>query len=329
MIETEHTSFESLVERLTVGEPQQYKNVTVYPLTLDKKRKTRYLSMKDALKKGVVEITEKNSEGTVSEIKVVNKGGKRVLLLDGEEIAGAKQNRIFNTTILLKKRSESIVPVSCTEMGRWNYKSETFSDAHAIATPSLRKRKSRSVSQSLRSYRRYTSDQRGVWNAIDEILQNLKVVSPTREMNEAFRQGKESSAGYLSHFKPVRKQRGMLVMIDGKIRGLEYISSPKILSKLFSKLLSSYVMETVQENKKTEKKKSVAERETATQFMAGVLKTKKGKFKSPGHGYDWRLESEQITGSALVYRNEIIHLTAFPNDDTLQNVDVHRRIIRF
>ena len=32
------------------------------------------------------------------ELRVVNKGDARILVLDGEELRGAKQNRVLNTT---------------------------------------------------------------------------------------------------------------------------------------------------------------------------------------------------------------------------------------
>jgi hypothetical protein len=35
----------------------------------------------------------------VPDLRVVNRAGKMVLILDGEELVGAKQNRIVNTTI--------------------------------------------------------------------------------------------------------------------------------------------------------------------------------------------------------------------------------------
>ena len=74
-----------------------------------------------------------------------------VLILDGEEIAGAKQNRVLNTTVLLKEESETIIPVSCTEQGRWHYTSDKFSDSGVVTAHKVRLYKNLSVSQSLES----------------------------------------------------------------------------------------------------------------------------------------------------------------------------------
>jgi hypothetical protein len=65
-----------------------------------------------------------------------------VLLLDGEELAGAKQNRVLNTTILLQENSETIIPVSCTEQGRWAYATMEFSESGNIMNRSVRSKKS-------------------------------------------------------------------------------------------------------------------------------------------------------------------------------------------
>ena len=43
-------------------------------------------------------ITEVSEGGSVPELRVVNKGDARILVLDGEELRGAKQNRVLNTT---------------------------------------------------------------------------------------------------------------------------------------------------------------------------------------------------------------------------------------
>jgi len=44
---------------------------------------------------------------------VANGADRPLLLLDGEELIGAKQNRILNTTVLVAAHTEVTIPVSC------------------------------------------------------------------------------------------------------------------------------------------------------------------------------------------------------------------------
>ena len=63
-------------------------------------------------------MTEVGEGGTVPELKVINKSPRMILILDDEELVGAKQNRIVNTTMLVQGNSIIIIPVSCVEQGR-------------------------------------------------------------------------------------------------------------------------------------------------------------------------------------------------------------------
>ena len=72
------------------------------------------------------------------ELKVVNDCDERVLLLDGEELIGAKQNRIVNATFLIAGQTEIIIPVSCVEQGRWSYRSSKFGSGEKVMPPSMR-----------------------------------------------------------------------------------------------------------------------------------------------------------------------------------------------
>jgi hypothetical protein len=49
----------------------------------------------------------------VPELKLVNLSPSKILILDGEELKGAKQNRIVNATFLIGPKSEVVIPVSC------------------------------------------------------------------------------------------------------------------------------------------------------------------------------------------------------------------------
>jgi hypothetical protein len=57
---------------------------------------------------------------------VVNRGPEPVLIIDGEELVGAKQNRVVNLTILVAAQSALTIPVSCVEAGRWTARSRAF-----------------------------------------------------------------------------------------------------------------------------------------------------------------------------------------------------------
>ena len=114
------------------GEMQVHKNLAIVPLYMNGNGGTAYITLKEALEKGTLTVTEVTEGGTVPELKVINKADIAVLLLDGEELAGAKQNRVLNTTVLIAAHSETVIPVSCTEHGRWSYTSSEFRDSDVI-----------------------------------------------------------------------------------------------------------------------------------------------------------------------------------------------------
>ena len=61
-----------------------------------------YITLGEALGADGGGIREVSEGGSVPELHVVNRAGKMVLILDGEELVGANQNRMVNSTILWK-----------------------------------------------------------------------------------------------------------------------------------------------------------------------------------------------------------------------------------
>ena len=120
------TVIKNYLEQLKVGRKQSYKNLALYTLLSTYSLDLEYLLLDEALNENLIEIVEKDSGGSVPELRVMNKSPKMILLLDGEELVGAKQNRIVNTTILIQKNSTVVIPVSCVEHGRWSYDSPQF-----------------------------------------------------------------------------------------------------------------------------------------------------------------------------------------------------------
>ena len=87
------------LSKLEFGELQSFKNMGVIPFLTSINGSPKYLTLKQALEKKLLNVKEVDEGGSVPELKVINKA-KVSVLLDGEELVGAKQNRVVNTTIL-------------------------------------------------------------------------------------------------------------------------------------------------------------------------------------------------------------------------------------
>jgi hypothetical protein len=79
-----------------------------------------------ALTGGAIRITEITEAGHVPEIRVRNDAERPVLIIDGEELVGAKQNRTVNISILVAAHADLHVPVTCVAAGRWRARSNAF-----------------------------------------------------------------------------------------------------------------------------------------------------------------------------------------------------------
>ena len=113
-----------------------------------------YITLKEAYENQLIQISEVSDSGSVPELRVVNFSQKNILLIDGEELAGAKQNRILNTSIMVPAKGDIVIPVSCTEEGRWSYDTPNFFDSGELASSNIRARKMDHVSKNVKTHKR-------------------------------------------------------------------------------------------------------------------------------------------------------------------------------
>jgi hypothetical protein len=91
----------SFMSGLRVGDPRAFGGLTILPLLETDAVDLAWLLLDEAIAAGTLEIKELGEAGTVGALLAINTGAQAVLLLDGEELAGAKQNRVLNTTVLV------------------------------------------------------------------------------------------------------------------------------------------------------------------------------------------------------------------------------------
>jgi hypothetical protein len=161
-----HAAVTRALELVTLGTPVEYRGLSMTPLLGDDAPAGEYLTLGEALDAGDVEITEISEDGRVPELRLKNRAVRPVLIVDGEELVGAKQNRVLNLSVLAGAQRHTIIPVSCVEAGRWRHATRQFSSSSRAHFASSRAAKVAEVSASLTSEGTRRSDQGAVWEAI-------------------------------------------------------------------------------------------------------------------------------------------------------------------
>jgi hypothetical protein len=250
-----------------------------------------------------------------------------VLVLDGEELVGAKQNRIVNATILVPELSSLVIPVSCVEQGRWSYTSPQLYSEQRILSPQLRAMKAEQVHQSIRASQEFRSDQSAIWDGISEKATRMRAESSTLAMSEIYERAKGSLEDYLCHFSPVENQLGALFFINGKVVGLDSFGKSQTFTKVFNKLVKSYALDAVDMHEPD--KAYETNEEGLKRFLDASAEAPVESRASVGWGTDCRLESKDTTGFALVGEGHILHLSLFTRGQDREQGTYSSRMARF
>ena len=310
------------INSLELGTPQAFGNMIVIPITSTQAEGRNYITLREALKKEDLVITELNESASVPELKATNKSSLAILMLDGEQIKGAKQNRILNTSVLMKPKSELVIPVSCTEQGRWTYESKKFEDAQNIMPKSMRSMNQEQVRKSLASTGQARSNQGMIWSNVSKYQADLKVESETSALQDVYDAKKEDINKYIKAFQVQPNQKGLLVIINDKVVGLDFVSRPAAYKVLHNKLISSYAMDSmlekpIQKIRMTTPKEYIA---YGQQFLTLIKKTAKGeRFPSIDLGENYRYKGNKLVGSVLAEEDIAIHAAFFPAEDISNN----------
>lgn len=102
---------------LRIGTAAVHLNLALFPLYDDREKPSEYLLLDDALDRKLARVTEVSADGRVPELAFENDSAEKILLVDGDELVGAKQNRVLNLSILVGSRQKLVIPVSCVEAG--------------------------------------------------------------------------------------------------------------------------------------------------------------------------------------------------------------------
>lgn len=242
--------------KVRVGEPIEAEEYTFYPLFNQGTPAISYISTSEAFQRSEGKATgfiirEVSESGSVNQLLVINELDVNVLIFDGEQLRGAKQNRSINITSLIGAQRHVKIPVSCIEEGRWHGPSIRFSgkdpstdmpsDVRSRRMEGVRRRAWMDMERGLDS--EYKSDQDVVWEIIREKQRFHGIHSQTGSMTDITRSEKYRKADQISSKVPLLKnQTGVMAFRKGLFLGLDFMSEPKVFADNFKSLLKSYLL---------------------------------------------------------------------------------------
>lgn len=276
-----------------IGQPVSAGRVTVWPLQARLPAPdTEFATLDEASANHKITVEEVGEGGVVNTLLVSNSGEQTLYLMAGEVLLGGKQDRIVGRNTLVPPGAKGLeVPVYCVEHGRWQRQTEQFATAGKLAHTKLR-RQANAESQAAvwgevkaANARLDTENATGTYRAsVDKVAADAEV---TRAV-AALRAGTGAAP----------RVAGLVIAVDGELRGVEWFASPGLYRKLEEKLLGSFVTDALEQAAPASAVRTPT-REQVALFVATADKSAARAERKGGDGKVYLYESDSVEGQTI------------------------------
>jgi hypothetical protein len=274
--------------------PVSYKNLTIFPVRgADRAGADAYVTLDEGTKSSTVVITEKgrqsasrgvrrgqanasnrvvqqqaisyNEGASVNELALINKSGKKLLLLAGEVIVGGQQDRIVQEDRIVPPVSVPIaLNVFCVEHGRWTPRNTSYDGAGSSGgshsaprmapAPEGAPAKFSSLGAvahpKLRGAAQDSKEQSAVWSEVRANNVKLGTSNNTDTYQEVYA-SKRVSAQLDDYVRTLEREVmqpgviGVVVARNGKPVWADLFASHRLFAAYWPKLLKSYAVDAL------------------------------------------------------------------------------------
>ena len=299
------------LSQLVVGAPKTHQGLSMFPLRSGLRGGVDYLLLRDALAARLVTVREVSGRASISDLIVENRAQRGVLIVDGEELVGAKQNRVVNLTLLARPAETTTIPVSCVEQGRWSCDKDPFTPSERMHHCRGRAAKLSNVQDSARLEGSRYSIQPAIWDEIQAKTAAMGAFSPTAAMGAFFELHASALDEMVAHFTPVPEECGGIFAIGGMPCGLDVFDKPATFRALLPKLVRSYGIDALEYGDGTEPWSTPPALEQAREFLSKVADGEVWQYDAVGLGHDIRIDAPGIVAGGLLVDSSLLHLVAF------------------
>ena len=265
--------FENPLSFLKLGSSQAYENMTVIPIIIQEDKFIDFVTIKEAEELELIEIIESD---TVSQLEVINKSDKQILIPFGITVHGGKQDRTIWEPILLstgekqnifKQNPKKVIqgytiPAKCVEQSRWNYTGgRRFKSSNTRLHPNV-------------AYEAISAGgQNGVWQEIQSHRAEMKyalAVAPTQSYLEMTKVSEKQTEKIIKNFKNVKNQCGVAVFIDGDFIGIEFYANPEAWKYMSNDILKAFSIEALRFKDKHYKNRNLDYHDELIKILHGL-----------------------------------------------------------
>jgi hypothetical protein len=252
--------FENPFGFLKLDTPQVYENMTLIPIIVQEDKFIDFISIKEAEDLELIEVIESD---TVSQLEVINKSDKQLLIPFGMTVHGGKQDRTIWEPILLpsggkkhilhsnpkKLEQKYVIPAKCVEQSRWSYvKGKKFKSSNTRLHPNI-------------AYEAISAaGQGGVWNEIQSHRAEMKYgssIAPTQSYLEMTKHTEKQTEDIMKHFKNVDNQCGIAVFINNEFIGIEFYANSEAWKYMSNDIIKAFSIEALRFKDKAVKNEKI------------------------------------------------------------------------
>ena len=249
MVETAMRTLAPFLDNLIIKKPITYQGIVVFPVCIVHgdfdAAEDGIISLREGLAAGWLSAEE---TGRMERVRLRNKNGGAALILDGETLIGAAQNRMLNTSALLRSGASAEFASCCVEVHRWDTKSADRDEKRTFETSSfaygaLRRLKMQTAEKSLMKDRTAEVGQKAVWQNIVNRFTVTGATTRTLDMHELYEFWDPALKIYEQRFYMGKGQRGMVTFIAGGGWFIDVFLNYDVLAKYVRPLVRSYAFD--------------------------------------------------------------------------------------
>lgn len=310
----------TLSQDVKVVSTTTFQNLTIVFMNYQKNNYD-FISAKEAFSKNLLSIHEHTIEN-VESLFAVNNSDYPVLLLRGMLLKGGAQNRVLNSSILLKGKNKINIPVNCVEQFRWQTRRSHHSNPLDLSGANkgsdfnfdgfMTRRITKTMDdQRYKNFLHFSNalpNQGEIWKNIDSFLSETNQRNSTNDFVTARQKIKYSVQDYLNAFKNLPNEINAIgVFTYDKMLGFELISHPPVFKDYYHELIEGYIHEVIYI--KERKEHDIAKYQYLALDTLDQLSTKKYQTKQGIDMGNDILGSDDVSFSGIELNGQIIQLS--------------------